>query len=199
MARSIRSSSLESRTARLKLAPRRKPYTVRVAPGVRLGYRRHQIGGGWNVIAADGKGGNWLKAFARADDHEEANGDTVLNFWQAQERARVLARGDGKADVTAEDTGAPVTVTAALDAYVADLETRGGGTDNVARVKLHLPTRLADKAVALLSAREVKQWRDGLRKTGLAAGTVNRIGNALRAALNLAANTDDRIASRRAW
>ena len=96
MARRIRSSQLESRTARLKLPVRWKPYAVRVAPGVRLAYRRNEAAGSWSVIAADGKGGNWMKGFAIADDHESANSDTVLDFWQAQDRARVLARGSNE-------------------------------------------------------------------------------------------------------
>ena len=36
MARKIRSNQLESRTQRLRLMPRRKPYMVRVSPGVGL-------------------------------------------------------------------------------------------------------------------------------------------------------------------
>jgi hypothetical protein len=72
MARNIRSAQLETRTARLKLEIRKKPYMVRVAPGVRLGYRRNAAAGTWSVIAADGKSGNWVKKFGLADDHEEA-------------------------------------------------------------------------------------------------------------------------------
>ena len=79
MARSIRSSSLESRTGRLKLASRWKPYTARVAPGVRLGYRRNKTAGRWSVIAADGKGGAWMKAFAEADDFEALPEETELS------------------------------------------------------------------------------------------------------------------------
>ena len=40
MAVKIRSSQIESRTQRAKLVPRGNPYVVRVAPGIRLGYRR---------------------------------------------------------------------------------------------------------------------------------------------------------------
>jgi hypothetical protein len=36
MARSIRSASLEIRAARLKVEPRKKPYTARIAQGIRL-------------------------------------------------------------------------------------------------------------------------------------------------------------------
>src|SRR6187397_141937 len=55
MARNVRSAQLETRTARLKLELRKKPYMVRVAPGVRLGYRRNASAGTWSVIAAGGK------------------------------------------------------------------------------------------------------------------------------------------------
>jgi integrase len=195
MARSIRSPKLETRTSRLKLVPRWKPYTVRVAPGVRLGYRRKATAGSWSVIAADGKGGNWLKLFGTADDFEDANGDIILDFWQAQARARVLARGEHE-DKTSEQ--APVTVAAALDHYAADLKIRGGDVANVARVQGHLPVALRDKAVALLTARELKRWRDGLKKS-VSVGSINRIINGLRAALNLAADTDERIVTRRGW
>ena len=123
MARQARSSQLENRTQRLKLIPRWKPYTARVGPGVRLGYRRKALAGRWSVIAADGKGGNWLKAFADADDYETANGTTVLDYWQAQDMARRLARS-GKGNELASD--APITVAIALDNYAADLEARSG-------------------------------------------------------------------------
>ena len=45
-----------------KLAVRRKPYTVRVAPGIRLGYRRNATSGTWSVLGADGQGGSGCAA-----------------------------------------------------------------------------------------------------------------------------------------
>jgi hypothetical protein len=36
----------------------------------------------------------------------------------------------------------------ALDTYEADLKTRGADTGNVTRVRMHLPERLLDRAVA---------------------------------------------------
>ena len=153
------------------------------------------IAGGWIVIAADGKGGNWQKAFADADDYETANGKTVLDYWQAQDMARRLARS-GKGNEVASET--PITVAIALDNYAADLETRGGDVGNATRVRGHLADTLLRKAVALLTAKELKRWRDGLTKT-LSDGSINRIANPLRAALNLATDTDERILDRRAW
>jgi integrase len=198
MARNIRSTQLETRTARLKLGLRKKPYMVRVAPGVRLGYRRNEAYGSWSVIAADGKSGNWVKKFGLADDHEEADGEQVLTFWQAQERARKLARGGKNADQE-DDIGRPVTVREALDAYQADLISRGGDVHNVARVRGHLSNTLSAKTVALLTARELRRFRDGLLAKKLRSSSVNRISNALRAALNLAAAQDQRIHNQSAW
>ena len=198
MARNIRSPKLETRTARLKLKIRKKPYTARVAPGVRLGYRRNEVAGTWSVIAADGKSGNWVKKFGLADDHEEANGEQVLTFWQAQEWARKLARGGKNADHE-DDPGRPVTVREALDAYQADLIARGGDVHNVTRVRGHLSNTLNSKTVALLTARELRRFRDNLLAKNLRGSSVNRISSALRAALNLAAAQDHRINNQTAW
>jgi integrase len=171
---------------------------VRIAAGIRLGYRRIKTAGRWNVIAADGRGSNWMKAFATADDYEEANGDSVLDFWQAQERARALARNGRDGDATSGDPNKPTTISEALDTYQADLRTRGGDVSSVARVRKHLPPALSGKLVALLNMRQLRDWRDRLGEK-VSAGSVNRIITSLRAALNLAAERDERIANRRAW
>src|SRR5439155_16066703 len=78
----------------------------------------------------------------------------------------------------------------ALDSYEADLKTRGADTGNVTRIRCHLPARLRDKAIALLSSGELRKWRDGLAKT-LAPATVNRTCTAVKAALNLATDQDE--------
>src|SRR5262249_61904076 len=96
---------LDSKAARLKLSVRRKPYTNRIAPGVRLCYRRNDGPfGSWSVL---GDGGRWLKRIGSADDLEPANGVDVLDYWQACERARNLASGGGGGPDTR--AGAPGT------------------------------------------------------------------------------------------
>ena len=95
MAPRLRSPTLETRTARLKLKVRRKPYFISVAPGISLGYRRNLGPGSWLVRCADGKGGAWTQGFAIADDFEDADGNSVLEFWTAQTRAREQVRGKG--------------------------------------------------------------------------------------------------------
>jgi len=195
MARSTRSPTLETRAVRLKLPVAKKPVFIKVGPRIGLGYRRNQTAGTWVARVADGKGGNWTKAIGTADDYDEADGNTILDFWQAQDKARTLGRADHDSDTGSQK---PATVGQALDSYEADLQTRGGDTGNVTRVRPHLPAGLLDKIVALLTSRDLRKWRDALAKT-LAPATVNRTCTALKAALNLAADHDERITSRRAW
>src|SRR5262249_34320424 len=151
----------------------------------------------WSVIAADGKGGNWMQQFATADDHEEANGTDVLDFWQAQDRARIIARSNKDPDA---DSGKLITVGEALHRYEADLKARDGDAYNAQRVRVHLPDMLANETVALLTGpRKFRHWRDGLKKKGLVASTVNRTCAAFQAALEHAAKLDPRITNQSAW
>jgi integrase len=190
MARRPRAARLETRTARLKLKVRKKPHDfTAIAPGIALGYRRCISAGRWIVKVADGHGGHWTKVVAIADDHEDADGEHVLTFWQAQDKARVLARGT-------VESGRPITVAEALDAYAADLEARGGLAGNVSRVRHHLLPTLASKPVALLTSRELQHWRDTL---DMKPATVNRTARQLKAALNCAAKHDPRINNGNAW
>jgi integrase len=194
MARSTRSSTLETRTARLRLPIAKKPVFIKIAAGLGLGYRRNRTAGTWVARIADGKGANWTKAFGVADDFDEANGSTVLDFWQAQEMARTLGRNAAGEIGSAK----PATVAEALEAYEGDLQTRGADAGNVGRVRVHLTKALLEKSVPLLAHRELRRWRDGLAKA-LAPATVNRTCTVLKAALNLAAEADQRITNRRAW
>jgi integrase len=196
MARGARSSTLETPEARRKLPVAKKPvFAAKIGRGLTLGYRRNKAAGTWVVRVADGKGGNWTAAIGEADDIGKADGDKVLDFWQAQDHGRDRARrgpaGDG-------DDGKPATIAKALDRYEANLKLRGGDAGNVARVRAHLPDTLARRTVSLATTRNFSAWRDELAKE-LAPATVNRTINGLKAALNLEADHDERIVSRRAW
>ncbi len=63
---------------------------------------------------------------------------------------------------------------------------------------MHLTSVLLSKPVALLAATELKKWRDGLLGT-MAPSTINRLCRCLCAALELAAQHDERIQNRDAW
>lgn len=186
-----RDAKLESPTARLRLPIRRKPHSgPALARGIRLLYRRNQTAGTWIVKASDGHARYWTRAFGSADDHETADGKNVLTFYQAQDVARSLVRGSA---TDAPDSKPVLTVADALDMYQRDLKSRGADTDNAARPRKHLTTTLAAKPVGMLSAADLRHWRDGLLAKGMKPATFNRTRACLRAALELAASLDDRI------
>jgi integrase len=191
-----RSSQLESATARAKLAVAKAPYYAKLAPGIYVGYRRNQSGvGTWSARGTDGHGHAWLKRIGLADDLEPADGRSVLDYWQALDLARKLARrqpGDS------QDETRPVTVAEAIDAYERDLKARGGSVENAGRVRHHLNGALAAKPVSLLNVGELRKWRDSLVGK-IAPASINRTRNGLRAALELAAKNDRRIVNHDAW
>src|SRR6516164_8831675 len=194
MPRRTREAKLETRSARLRLPVAKKPVFVKIGRGVGLGYRRNMTSGTWVVRITRG-GVDWAKAIGAADDFDNADGTNVLDFWQAQDWARAAA-SEGRARDGSDDR--PLTISGALGRYAADLKIREGDTANVARVRKHLSAGLAAKSIILVTARDLLAWRDSLGK-GLAPATINRTANSLKAALNLAADHDERITTRRAW
>ena len=191
-----RASRLETPTARRRLELRKKPYWITISPGIALGYRRNAGSGTWSVRSTDGHGSDWIKRIALADDLEPSDGRAVLNYWEAIDSARKLARRQ-PGDVA--DESRPLTVSEALDRYEADLRARGGDLYNAKRSRIHLPGSILSKPVALLGATELKKWRDSLAAKGLSPATINRTRTCLRAALELAAEHDKRISNQREW
>src|SRR5262249_52263334 len=154
-------------------------------------YRRCKGPGRWQVRVADGEGGYWFSVVGVADDHEEADGEHVLSWFQAQDRARRVARGSEDRD------DKPATLAEALDTYERDPEARGANVANAQRPRHHLTAKLLAKPVMLLTAKELRGWRDRLSDGGMKAATLNRHLRALKAALTLAAAHDpERVTNR---
>ena len=194
MARKVSFSALESRSARLRLKIRRRPYSgPSLARGISLMYRRNKTNGTWVLKASDGHGAYWTKAFALADDFEDSDGKAVLTFYEAQDAAKKLARGEiGSAD------NAPITVDGALKDYRRDLISRNANPYNADWPRLHLTSVLLSKPAALLTATELKKWRDSLLGT-MAPSTINRLCRCLCAALEQTAQHDKRVQNQEAW
>jgi integrase len=194
MARKIK-SPLDNRTARLTLPVRRKPHAfTTIAPGVALGYRRNRGIAAWVMRSANGRGDYWtMNLDGIPDDFEDADGEHVLTFWQAIDKARLLARGKDA------DSSRPHTVAEAIADYERDLLTRDGNRANARRARVILSPTLLSKPVALLTMRELKHLRDGLVAKGGKPASINRDLKGLKAALNLAAEHDPRVTNRDAW
>ena len=133
---------------------------------------------------------DWTERLGIADDYDDADGKDILTYWQAQDRARERAR-IGKA--TGDDT-----IKAKVERYKADLENRGRDPKNAARVLSHLSETLAGRTVTASSlSDDLADFRETLGKK-VKPATVDRITAAFKAALNFAADGDDRI-TRRPW
>ena len=153
MARKLRHSSLEKRTARLKLTVRRKPYTgPNLARGVSLLYRRNKTNGTWVLKASDGHGKYWTKAIRRGRRLRRGNGDKILTFFEAQDTAKKLASGGTEAN----DSTAPITVDRALVDYRRDLISRNANPYNAESPRKHLTATLLSKPVAVAGVERIE-------------------------------------------
>ncbi|HEY2530839.1 MAG TPA: site-specific integrase [Xanthobacteraceae bacterium] len=191
MAPRVRFAKLESRSARLRLPQRKKPYSKTIERGVQQLYRRNKTAGAWSVRVCRG-GEDWTDRLGTADDYQDADGKNVLTYWQAQDLARKRARG-GK--LTND-----FSIKARVEHYRNDLQSRGRDVKNASRVLGHLVgTKLANKLVTASSlADDLSEFRDHLAAKGLKPATIDRINRAFKAALNLTADNDERI-TRRPW
>ncbi len=159
MARHVRNSALENRTQRLKLEVARKPSFVRIGTGISLGYRRNKAGGAWVLRVADGKGGSKTSAIGVADDYADADGDTVLDFWQAQDRAR-LAASHG---AITPGFGS-LTVGSAAENYLRWLTAKNArtATDTRGRLKKHFLLKFENMTVRSLTKTMLEDWLGSL-------------------------------------
>ena len=127
----VRDSKLDTRTARKGLEVRpdmpNKPYYRLIEPGLHLGYRKRAGEPGTWVVRRYGGEGRYVVENLRtsdgrlviADDYSEPDGNAVLSFAQAQERAKAFRPGaDGRngsyrSTMRSTTTSSPSKVTAA--------------------------------------------------------------------------------------
>jgi integrase len=157
MARAARNPKLDSRTARLKLKPGR--YFVLIVSGLSLMYRRTVDGSGtWSARIAGDDGRESYHKLADADDYQDADSETVLNFPQAQQRARNLAK-----EAKATPKGKLVTV-AEVTAHYLDWyrEHRRAYRETEATVNAHILPAWGDKLLMEITAPDIRRWHEKL-------------------------------------
>ena len=200
--RSVRDSALETRSARSWLRARDWPYYRALEPGLHLGYRKPLAGAGvWVRRRYDSEAKHYrTDSLATADDYADADGREVLNFAQAQRKAR--AHRVAKSGITVAD---------ALDAYLHHLEADGRSAAALRDARYRddfIRSQLGGLELQALTADRLRRWRNELaklpRRVRTAPGqqqkhrtpgvgddaararraTTNRIWTQLRAALN---------------
>lgn len=157
MARVVNDARLQNRTARERLAQRAEPYWRAIGEGAHVGYYRGARGGRWVArFRKPGASGGYRKStLGEADDVRDCDGDRVLSFSQAQEKARVwfadVSRGKGWS------AGDPYCVSDALDDYMASFSGKSAAaTKN--RVEVIVRPALGAIAIDDLSASQIAEW-----------------------------------------
>jgi integrase len=183
MAKRVRDSGLDSRAARGKLKPRGKPYYKSIGEGLHLGYRKGQVEGKWVVRRYAGHQSYITDTIGTADDIADADGTTVLSFWQAQEKAREIG---GQLAYSG-----PYRVQDAVADYLTFLGDRSkviGG-----RIQKHIVAKLGDELVEGLTADAIRRWHNSMVKTDAdpevtrkSQVSANRMLATLKSALNMA-------------
>jgi len=226
MARTVREASLATRSARLRLSVSVKPHWRVLEQGLHLGYRRRTTGGSW-IARRRLTGGQYREGrLALADDLQDADGDHVLDFSQAQVAARRWWLDEQRCE---QGLGAPrrgpYTVKQACDDYLEDYRRRGGRAVEVLNYAFtgHVLPKLGALHVAKLSTAQLQDWHRSIAEqpprlrtrpgapqrygkfdvndpeaVRVRRATANRLLNYFRAALNLAWR-NGLVASDHAW
>jgi integrase len=224
LARTVRDSNLETRTARLRLPIRSEPYWRSLEKGFALGYRRRAAGGTWLARRHIPEGGYVEHKIGLSDDLQDADGVAVLSYGQAQKAARDWWQAELRRDGGHETRVGPFTVSNVVSDYLAIYERRGGKAVYETRkaAETHILPILGSISAAKLTAKKIEDWHHALAenparvrtKLGMeqnyrkAAGghdsirqrraTANRILTVLKAALNHAWKAGH-VASDDAW
>jgi integrase len=190
MARRVRDSKLETRSARDRLKLAAYHHRSLVPGQLSLGYRRAKKGqpGTWSRRVYTGTDSNGIGHYVTtqlglADDFEDADGERILNFGQAQLRAQGKPASAGT-----------ITVRQVVTAYIAERDARESRRQgrpkrsDAHRLEYHVigrakkgnraaiaPSKLADVALSSLDEDLLQAWR---------AGKDRRTINDLKAALN---------------
>ena len=155
MARKVKSRELDAREARGRLKPGGKPYWKAVERGLHLGYRRlgKSKAGTWCVRHYLGKQRYEVEAIGVADDLSDADGTTILDYWQAQAKARV------RMVERAKPNNGPLTVQDAVERYLDWLEDAAGAIYEARRrADAFIFPRLGDIECDGLNAEMVRNW-----------------------------------------
>jgi integrase len=212
-----RDHRLETRSARERLKPRPHPYWRSISSGRHIGYYRGTAAGTWVArIKRTGAAGYFQRSLGAADDVLDSDGIEVLNFAQAQEKARTWFEDLGGARGQRLDR---YTVNHALDDYLERFT--GKSLDKTRHtIERHIRPALGKRPVVELTtaeltafqadmanrrsvyranrkgeARERPDDHDRVRK---GRANANRIVAPLKAALNRAFN-EGRVPDDTAW
>ena len=228
MARTLRNSKIDTRSARAKLSERREPYWTVISKGCALGYRKLGTDRGtWIARFRDDAGKQHYHALGSADDALSADGVSIFAFGQAQDQARAFfERKRRELAGHIEERSGPLTVGEVVEGYLAHRDRRGskGVKADAKQARARIIPALGAIEADKVTKRQIDAWlldlanaprriRTGKFATSQATRdfnrddneevrrrrlTANRILTVLKAALNHAFN-EGHIGSDDAW
>jgi integrase len=160
MARKIKDAVLDSRAARVALKPRGKPYYRTLERGLHLGYRRlaGQQAGSWSTRTYLGEQSYEVEVIGSADDYSNADGVKILDFYQAQTKAR-----EGMVKRAHAGKNGPLTVRVAVESYIEFLEAnRKSAPDARYAADAFILPLLGDLEVSQLATDQIRKWHHKL-------------------------------------
>jgi integrase len=160
MAKTVKEAQLETRAKREGLKVSGKPYYRAIGKGLHLGYRKGKRGGVWVMRRKVRQGTHPYEVhkIGRADDAPlDADGVTVLDYWQAHDKAREIAR------LPTRRSG-PYTVADAVEDYLTELEGRASHHDTRRRLEAYALPAFGDVRVDELDSTRLRKWHRDLAK-----------------------------------
>lgn len=175
MARRIKNAKLDSRNSRLKLPTDNNPYWVRIEKNAHLGYRKGTRGGYWIARLRLGTGFK-MQSIGIADDMADADGSTILDYFQAQNLARswLQQKLNEEKGITSE-TG---TVAEAMDEYLNYLETHKKSAKFTRYyIDAYIQPVFGHLRLTEITSRKISEWHASLIKEDPSKGRHKRHQN----------------------
>jgi integrase len=160
MAGTVQEAEIGTRAKRARLKKGRQPHWRALVQGkqIHLGWQRwpDDQEGRWLLRRYLGNGRYRMHEIGKADDHDAADGDRVLDFDQAEEKARAaVGAKPGKRD--------KLTVRDAMKLYLKAKGDDGKPTEDIeGRANFHILPMLGDCLVADLTSEQLRRWRTDL-------------------------------------
>jgi integrase len=175
MGRTVKDARLQDRASRSRLPISSDIYWRAINEGCHLGYYRGARGGKWVVrYRKPGSGTGYVKVrLGEADDVRDADGETILDWRQAQDKAHDWFDGQARGGRKA---AGPYTVGNALDDYVAGFRGKSGSVpvDLTSRIESIIRPALGHYEVVDLTTEIIRKWHEGRAKSPAKLRTAKR-------------------------
>lgn len=164
MARTVRDARIESREARRKLQPSSEQYWRAISQGAHIGYYKGPTAGSWYARCRSND--TYIKKMiGKADDNQDADGVTVLNFSQAQEKARAWFQALEQ-HAAGHIPHNLITVNYAAERYLEWFQVhRKGYKETLLSIHAHILPPLGPKLISDLTSKEIRDWLNDLAAT----------------------------------